>query len=93
MLAERVGAAVEVAKSRRDGLTALAPKLVQPGCGGRGHGGKSTQPGRTRDWDEAEYAVPLVLNFSISSGDRLAREIKAALTRRESENMRLPGEP
>ena len=83
-IAEIVASRVEVAQTRRAGLTALrrmqfAVVIVEEGLV------ESDAEWADQIWETAGLALPLQFNFSISGCARLAREVKSALARRQGE--------
>ena len=83
-ISERAGVAVEVAPNRRAGLAALRRShfdvvLVEESQA------ESDPEWADQVWRVAGMAVAVQVNFAIMSSVRLSREVKAALTRKESE--------
>jgi len=84
ILEAQLGARVAFAATRQDGLTALRRSefgvvVVEEGLA------ESDAAWAEQVWDLARFAVPVQLNFAISGCARLAREVKAALVRRDAE--------
>lgn len=85
-VAERAGVTVEVATNRRAGLAALRRSsfevvLVEENLA-------ESDPGWADEvWQLAGAGVAVQVNFAIVSCVRLSREVKAALTRKESERV------
>lgn len=83
-LSKQLGAPVDVASSRREGLAALRRReytivvIDEPVA-------ESSPEGAEQIWKQAGLAIPLQLNFAISGTDRILREMRAALLRREHE--------
>ncbi len=83
-LSKQLGLPVEVASSRREGLAALRRReysivvIDEPVA-------ESSPEGAEMLWKQAGLAIPLQLNFAISGTDRILREVRAALQRREHE--------
>ena len=83
-LAEQIGSAVEVATTRRAALLALrkmdfAVVVMEQQLA------ESDPDWADQVWQEAGLAMPLQINFAISGSARLAREVKAALSRRHAD--------
>ncbi len=83
-LARHLGFAVEIAASRRAGLAALRRReypvvVVDESVS------ESDPEGAELLWKHAGLAVPLQVNFALSGAQRLVREVRAALGRREQE--------
>ncbi len=84
MLEQQLGARVEVAAGRIEGLEALRRNeygvvVVEESLV------ESDPAWADQMWEQTGFAVPLQVNFAISGCSRLGREIKAALSRREGE--------
>lgn len=84
VIAEQISAKVEVATSRRAGLLALRLKsfgvvVVESNLV------EADPEWADTLWANAGLAMPLQVNFALSGAARLAREIKAALLRRDGE--------
>ena len=84
VLANQLGFAVEVAASRKEGLTRLRRceytiVVVDDAIA------ESDPEGAELLWKHAGLAVPLQINFAISGTARLVREVRAVLARREQE--------
>ncbi len=83
-IAEQIGAEVEVATSRRAGLLALRRKefgvvVVEANLV------EADPEWADSLWASAGLAMPVQVNFALSGAARLAREVKAALARRDNE--------
>ena len=83
-IAKQLGFAVEIAPSRRAGLTALRRReytivVVDTSVA------ESDPEGAELLWKHTGLAIPLEINFAISGSNRLVREVRAALVRREQE--------
>ena len=84
-IAEQLQVQVEVATSRRTGLQAL--RLGQFGVVVVEESLTESDPlWADLVWKHAGLAMPVQVNFGISGSARLAREVKAALTRRDGEH-------
>jgi hypothetical protein len=84
-IAEQIGAAVEVAPTRRAGLVALRRSqfgvvVVEESLA------ESDPEWADQVWQSAGLAMPVQVNFAISGCARLGREVKAALSRRQGEH-------
>jgi hypothetical protein len=83
-LSKQLGFPVEVAVSRRDGLAALRRHeysvvvIDEPVA-------EASPEGADLLWKHAGLAIPLQINFAISGTNRLIREVRAAMQRREHE--------
>ncbi len=83
-LSKQLGLPVEVAPSRREGLAALRRReytivvVDEPVA-------ESSPEGADLIWKQAGLAIPLQVNFAVSGTNRLIREVRAALLRREHE--------
>jgi hypothetical protein len=83
-IGERLETTVATATSRRDALAALRDAefgvvVVEESL-------VESDPGwADQVWDLAGYAVPIEINLAISGSERVAREVKAALARRDGE--------
>lgn len=83
-ISKQLGFPVEVAPSRREGLAALRRHeytivvIDEPVA-------ESSPEGADMLWKQAGLAIPLQINFAISGTNRLIREIRSALQRREHE--------
>ena len=83
-LSKQLGLPVEVAGSRRDGMAALRKReysivvVDEPVA-------EASSEGAELLWKQAGLAIPLQINFAISGTNRLIREVRAALQRREME--------
>jgi hypothetical protein len=83
-ISKQLGFPVEVAASRRDGLAALRRHeytivvIDEPVA-------EASPEGAELLWKHAGLAIPLQINFAISGTNRLIREIRAAMQRREHE--------
>ena len=86
-LAEALHCSVNVAPNYRAGLMALRHQdysvVVIDDCIAEGNPGSAEQL-----WRNFGLAVPMQINFAFSSGARLAREVQAAITRREQQQAR-----
>ena len=83
-LVRTLGMPVEIASSRKLGLTALrrreyAAVIVDESIA------EEDPAGAELLWKHSALAVPIQVNFALLGCARLAREVKAALTRREQE--------
>jgi hypothetical protein len=83
-IAEQVNARVEVAAGRRAGLSALRREefgvvVVEESLA------ESDSAWAEQVWAMSGLAMPLQVNFAISGTNRLVREVKAALARRDGE--------
>jgi hypothetical protein len=83
-LARQLGFTVEIASTRKAGLAALRHReyscvIVDDTIA------EADPDGAELLWKHAGLAVPLQINFAISGSARLAREVRAALARREQE--------
>ncbi len=81
---DKTGSTVEVAATRKAGLAALrggdfAVVVVETNLA------EADPQWADMVWELAGLAVPLQVNFAISGCARLAREVKAALSRRDGE--------
>ena len=84
VIAEQISARVEVATSRRAGLLALRREefgvvVVEANLV------EADPEWADALWASAGLAMPVQVNFALSGASRLAREVKAALQRREGE--------
>ncbi len=84
VIAEQISAKVEVATSRRSGLLALRREefgvvVVETNLA------EADPEWADAVWASAGLAMPVQVNFALSGAARLAREIKAALLRRDGE--------
>jgi hypothetical protein len=83
-LSKQLGIPVEVAASRRDGMAALRRHeysivvIDEPVA-------EASPEGAEMLWKQAGLAIPLQINFAISGTNRLIRDVRAALQRREHE--------
>jgi len=83
-LSKQLGLPVEVAPSRREGMAALRRReytivvIDEPVA-------EASPEGAELLWKQAGLAIPLQINFAISGTNRLIREVRAALQRRELE--------
>jgi hypothetical protein len=83
-LSKQLGLPVEVASSRREGMAALRRReysivvIDEPVA-------ESSPEGAEMLWKQAGLAIPLQINFAISGTNRLIRDVRAALQRREHE--------
>lgn len=83
-LSKQLGLPVEVAPSRREGMAALRRReytivvIDEPVA-------EASPEGAEMLWKQAGLAIPLQINFAISGTNRLIREVRAALQRREME--------
>lgn len=83
-LSKQLGFPVDVAASRRDGMIALRRKeytvvvIDEPVA-------ESSPEGADLLWKQTGLAIPLQINFAISGTNRLIRDVRAALQRREHE--------
>jgi hypothetical protein len=83
-LARQLGFAVEIAASRKAGLAAL--RRHEYSCVIVDDTIAEADPdGAELLWKHSGLAVPLQINFAIAGSARLAREVRAALARREQE--------
>lgn len=86
-LSKQLGFPVEVAPGRREGLAALRHReyslvvIDEPIA-------ESSPEAADLLWKQAGLAIPLQINFAISGTNRLIREVRAALQRREQEQAR-----
>ena len=83
-LAKLVGLPCEVAQGRKAAIAALkrnefAAVVVDEGII------DTDAPGAELIWENAGLAVPMQVNFALSGAQRLAREIRMALNRRDRE--------
>jgi hypothetical protein len=83
-LSKQLGMLVEVASSRREGIAALRRRpysivVIDEAVA------EASPEGAETLWKQAGLAIPLQLNFAISGTDRILREVRAALQRREHE--------
>ena len=80
-----LGVAVEVVTSRKAALAALRRReyaaMIVDDCLA-----EADPAAADLMWKNSGLAVPLQINFAISSGSRLARDVRAALARREQEH-------
>ena len=82
----QLGMEVEVAGARKAALAALRRRefcvvVVDDSL-------TDSDPGSVEAiWEHAGLAIPLQLNFALSGAERLIREVRAALTRRQREQM------
>jgi hypothetical protein len=86
LVARQVGLPVELVTSRRSGLAALrreeyAVVVVEESMA------DIDPQGTDMLWQHAGLAVPVQVNFAISGGARVVREVKAAIMRREQEEV------
>jgi|GEM_PF-410812 len=86
MLTRQLGLPVEVARSRRSGLSALRRQefgivIVDEAVV------EADPQGADLLWQHAGLAVPVVVNFGIAGSARLVREVRQAVSRREREQM------
>ncbi len=84
-IAQQLGVDVEVATTRRAGLQALrvgvyGVVVVEESLA------EADPVWADLVWKQAGLAMPVQVNFGISGSARLAREVKAALTRRDGEH-------
>ena len=83
-LSKQLNLPVEVASSRREGLAALRRReysivvVDEPVA-------EASPEGAELLWKQAGLAIPLQINFAIAGTNRLMREVRAALQRREHE--------
>lgn len=83
-LSKQLGMPVEVAPSRREGMAALRRReftivvVDEPVA-------EASPEGADLLWKQAGLAIPLQINFAISGTNRIIREVRAALGRREQE--------
>ncbi len=82
----QLGMEVEVAASRKDALTAMRRReflavVVDETMA------ECDPAAAEKIWEVAGLAIPLQINFALSGAARLIREIRAALHRREREQM------
>jgi hypothetical protein len=87
VLARQIEVRVEVVTTRRAGLLALrrsefAVVVVEENLV------ESDPEWADQLWENAGMAIPMQINFSISGGARLGREVKSALLRRDAEYAR-----
>ncbi len=85
VIAEQLGVQVEVATSRRTGLQALRHSqygviVVEESLA------EADPVWADLVWKHAGLAMPVQVNFGISGSTRLAREVRAALSRRDGEH-------
>jgi hypothetical protein len=83
-IAQQLGVSVEVAASRKAGLDALRRReyalvIVEDSLA------EGDATGADLIWKHAGLAIPLQVNFALSSGSRLVRDVRAALARRAHE--------
>jgi hypothetical protein len=83
-LAQQLRVSVELAATRKAGLEALrrheyALVIVEESIA------EADPAGADLLWKQAGLAVPLQVNFALSSGSRLVRDVRAALARRAHE--------
>ncbi len=83
-LEQQLGGLVQVAPGRQEGLSALRQRdfgvvVVEESLA------ESDPAWADQLWSQLGFAVPLQVNFAISGCARLGREVKAALSRRNSE--------
>jgi CheY-like chemotaxis protein len=85
-LADTLGYPVEVAVTHRAGLAALRRRdysvVVLDGCMA-----EANPAGAELVWRNSGMAVPLQINFALSGSSRLAREVQAAIGRREQQQV------
>ncbi|MHB1021223.1 MAG: hypothetical protein ACYC46_00455 [Acidobacteriaceae bacterium] len=86
LVARQIAIPVELVTSRRSALSALrreeyAVVIVEESMA------DADPQGTDLLWQHAGLAVPLQVNFAISGGARVVREVKAALARREQEEI------
>jgi DNA-binding NtrC family response regulator len=84
LIAEQVGAKVEVASSRRAGLALLRQRnfgvvVVEESLA------EADPEWADHVWEQAGLAMPVQLNFAIAGCARLGREVKAAMLRSQGE--------
>ncbi len=83
-LSKQLNMPVDVVPSRREGLTALRRReytivvVDEPVA-------EASPEGAEMLWKQSGLAIPLQINFAISGTNRLIREVRAALQRREHE--------
>ena len=83
-LSKQLGLPVDVAPSRREGMAALRRReytivvIDEPVA-------ESSPEAADLLWRQAGLAIPLQINFAISGTNRLIRDVRAALQRREHE--------
>ena len=83
-LSKQLGIPVDVAMSRREGMAALRRReysivvVDEPVA-------EASPEGADLLWKHAGLAIPLQINFAISGTNRLIRDVRAALQRREQE--------
>lgn len=83
-LSKQLGLPVEVVPSRREGMVALRRReytivvIDEPIA-------EASPEGAEMLWKQAGLAIPLQINFAISGTNRLIREVRAALQRRDLE--------
>jgi hypothetical protein len=85
-LAKQLGIVVDIAGSRKAGLALLGRReysivVIDHSLA------ESDSEGADLLWKHAGLAIPLQMNFAISSTARVAREVRAALGRREQEHV------
>ncbi len=84
-LSKQLGLPVEVASSRREGMAALRRReytivvVDEPVA-------ESSPESAEMLWKQAGLAIPLQINFAISGTNRIIREVRSALQRREHEH-------
>lgn len=85
-LADALGYPVEVAATHRAGLAALRRRdysvVVLDGCMA-----EANPAAAELLWRSSAMAVPLQINFALSGGSRLAREVQAAIGRRDQQQV------
>jgi CheY-like chemotaxis protein len=84
-LASQLGLKAEVAATRKAALTALRHREYSVVIADSGMI-EADPDGADLVWKHSGLAVPLEINFAISSGSRLVREVRAALARRAQEH-------
>ena len=84
VIEQQIGTRVELAPNRKAGLAALRKSqysvvVVEQNLA------EADPEWADQVWAQAGLAMPIQINFAISGSARLSREVKAALTRRASE--------
>jgi hypothetical protein len=86
LLSSRLGCSVVVAATHRAGISALRRRdysvVVVDDCMAEG-----SPAAAELLWQSFGMAVPVQINFAFSGGSRLAREVQAAIGRREQQHM------
>ncbi|HUA99422.1 MAG TPA: hypothetical protein VMA34_13920 [Terracidiphilus sp.] len=82
----QLGMEVEVAEGRKQALAALRRREFAAVVVDQTLAGCDPAAAETI-WDHAGLAIPLEINFAVSGAARLIREVRAALRRREREQL------